>query len=164
MYAYTIEIARPLREVYPAFLSLERRTFWVEGLHKVELLRGEPGQAGCQCRHTYVEDGQPVEMLETIPDHGTCLKINGYPIEIIETDETRVRMVRVGVRVDILAEPPRLLCGFDQLAVLLGFGVGLLSLRFVVREPLFGSPPRRVAIRSRIGFVSRESYRRPCPP
>ena len=41
-------------------------------------------------------NGLIIEMLETIPSPGTCLKINGYPIEIIETDDNRIRSVRVG--------------------------------------------------------------------
>ncbi len=41
-------------------------------------------------------NGLIVEMLETIPAPGTCLKINGYPIEIVETDDNRIRSVRVG--------------------------------------------------------------------
>jgi len=43
-------------------------------------------------------NGLIVELLETIPAAGTCLKINGYPIEITEADENRVRTVRVGRR------------------------------------------------------------------
>ena len=43
-------------------------------------------------------NGLIVEMLETIPVPATCLKINGYPIEIIETDDNRIRSVRVGQR------------------------------------------------------------------
>jgi len=40
-------------------------------------------------------NGLIVELLETIPAPGTCLKINEYPIEIVETDDNRVRSVRV---------------------------------------------------------------------
>ena len=45
-------------------------------------------------------NGLILEMLETIPDPTTCLKISGYPIEIIETDDTRIRKVRVGSRIE----------------------------------------------------------------
>ena len=45
-------------------------------------------------------NGLIVELLETIPKPGTCLNVNGYPIEIVETDENRVRSVRVGQRDD----------------------------------------------------------------
>jgi len=44
-------------------------------------------------------NGLILEFLETIPVPTTCLKINGYPIEIIETDDNRIRTVRVGPRV-----------------------------------------------------------------
>jgi Mg2+/Co2+ transporter CorB len=43
-------------------------------------------------------NGLIVELLETIPPPGTCLEVSGYPIEIVEADENRVRTVRVGPR------------------------------------------------------------------
>jgi Mg2+/Co2+ transporter CorB len=43
-------------------------------------------------------NGLIVEMLETIPPPGTSLQVGGYPIEIVEADENRVRTVRVGPR------------------------------------------------------------------
>jgi len=43
-------------------------------------------------------NGLIVELLETIPAPNTCLEINGYPIEIVEADDNRVRTVRVGQR------------------------------------------------------------------
>jgi Mg2+/Co2+ transporter CorB len=43
-------------------------------------------------------NGLIVELLETIPEASTCVKINGYPIEIIESDDNRIRSVRVGER------------------------------------------------------------------
>ena len=46
-------------------------------------------------------NGLIVELLETIPQPNTCLKINGYPIEIVDVDDTRVRTVRVGQRDEI---------------------------------------------------------------
>ena len=45
-------------------------------------------------------NGLIVELLETIPVPTTCLKIAGYPIEIIEADDTRIRTVRIGPRTD----------------------------------------------------------------
>ena len=43
-------------------------------------------------------NGLIVERLETIPPTGTSLNVAGYPIEIVEADENRVRTVRVGPR------------------------------------------------------------------
>lgn len=40
-------------------------------------------------------NGLIVEFLETIPESGTCLTIDGYPIEIIETRENRVQLARI---------------------------------------------------------------------
>ena len=44
--------------------------------------------------------GLIVEMLETIPAPRTCLKVAGYPIEIVESDDTRILSVRIGQRLD----------------------------------------------------------------
>jgi Mg2+/Co2+ transporter CorB len=41
-------------------------------------------------------NGLILELLETIPKPGTCLKIEDYPIEIIATDDNRIRSVRIG--------------------------------------------------------------------
>ena len=40
-------------------------------------------------------NGLIVEMLETIPDPGVCLKIADYPIEIIDSDDKRILSVRI---------------------------------------------------------------------
>jgi Mg2+/Co2+ transporter CorB len=47
-------------------------------------------------------NGLILELLETIPEPTTCLKISGYPLEIVASDDNRVRTVRIGPRV---AEP-----------------------------------------------------------
>jgi len=44
-------------------------------------------------------NGLIVELLETIPKPTTCLKVNGYPIEIVETNDNRIRSVRIGRRI-----------------------------------------------------------------
>ncbi len=43
-------------------------------------------------------NGLIVEQLETIPEPTTCVKIDGYPIEIVETDDNRIRSVKIGLR------------------------------------------------------------------
>ena len=45
-------------------------------------------------------NGLIVELLETIPPPSTCLKIAGYPIEIVESDDNRIRAVRVAPRLE----------------------------------------------------------------
>jgi Mg2+/Co2+ transporter CorB len=45
-------------------------------------------------------NGLIVERLETIPAPSTCVKIGGYPIEIVAVDDNRIRTVRVGPRED----------------------------------------------------------------
>ena len=44
-------------------------------------------------------NGLIVEHLENLPEPSECLKIAGYPIEIIATDENRIRSVRIGPRI-----------------------------------------------------------------
>ena len=44
-------------------------------------------------------NGLIVEQLETIPEPTTCLKIAGYPIEVVASDDRRVRQVKIGRRV-----------------------------------------------------------------
>ncbi len=51
-------------------------------------------------------NGLIVEALETIPVATTCLKINGYPIEIVESDENRIRSVRIGERLKLESKSP----------------------------------------------------------
>ncbi|MFQ6006524.1 MAG: HlyC/CorC family transporter [Woeseia sp.] len=46
-------------------------------------------------------NGLIVEYLETIPEPGTGLKIEGYPIEIVETRENRVKTARIYPRTDL---------------------------------------------------------------
>ena len=45
-------------------------------------------------------NGLILELLETIPDPRTCLKISGYPIEIVEADDNRIRTIRIRTRID----------------------------------------------------------------
>ena len=51
-------------------------------------------------------NGLIIERLETIPAPGTCLNINGYPIEIVEADDIRIRSVRVGQQITASAPTP----------------------------------------------------------
>ena len=44
-------------------------------------------------------NGLIIEMLETIPEPSTCLKINGYPIEIIESNDNCIESVQIGTRI-----------------------------------------------------------------
>ena len=44
-------------------------------------------------------NGLIVEQLEIIPEPSACLKIAGYPIEIVASDENRIRSVRIGKRI-----------------------------------------------------------------
>ena len=51
-------------------------------------------------------NGLIVEMLETIPEPTTCLKISGYPARRSwRSDENRIRTVRIGTRAATESEP-----------------------------------------------------------
>jgi Mg2+/Co2+ transporter CorB len=43
-------------------------------------------------------NGLILELLETIPEPGIRLKIEGYPCEIVASDDNRIRSVRIGPR------------------------------------------------------------------
>jgi len=53
-------------------------------------------------------NGLILETLETIPEPGTLLELNGYPVEILATSENMVRSARIRER-----EPPRLAAGAE---------------------------------------------------
>ena len=53
-------------------------------------------------------NGLILETLETIPEPGTLLELNEYPVEILATSENMVRSARIHER-----EPPRLAAGAD---------------------------------------------------
>ncbi len=46
-------------------------------------------------------NGLIIEYLETIPEPGTGLNIEGYPIEIVETNENRVKTARIYARQEV---------------------------------------------------------------
>ena len=43
-------------------------------------------------------NGLILELLETIPEPGTCLTVLDYPVEIVATDDNRIRTVRIKPR------------------------------------------------------------------
>ena len=80
-----------------------RDTFLVDATANIrELNRSQVWQLPTDGPNTL--NGLIVERLETIPAPGACLKIEGYQIEIVEIDDNRVRMVRVGPRIDAATE------------------------------------------------------------
>jgi Mg2+/Co2+ transporter CorB len=46
-------------------------------------------------------NGLILELLETIPEPSTCLKVSGYSIEIVDLDGNRIRSVKIDARVDV---------------------------------------------------------------
>ena len=43
-------------------------------------------------------NGLILETLEMIPEPGTCLKIDEYPIEIVRIENNRVQVARISAR------------------------------------------------------------------
>jgi Mg2+/Co2+ transporter CorB len=73
-------------------------TFLVDGTANVrEINRSQQWELPTDGPKTI--NGLIVELLETIPASKTCLQIEGYPIEIVETDDNRIRSVRIGPRI-----------------------------------------------------------------
>jgi len=76
-------------------------TWLVDGAANIrELNRAQNWQLSTDGPKTL--NGIILESLETIPEPGTQVTIGGYPIEIVETDDNRIRTVRIGLRI---AEP-----------------------------------------------------------
>jgi Mg2+/Co2+ transporter CorB len=73
-------------------------TFLVSGTANIrELNRSQGWQLPTDGPKTL--NGLIVELLETIPEPSTCVKISGYPLEIIASDDNRIRTVRIGQRI-----------------------------------------------------------------
>jgi len=75
-------------------------TFLVDGTTNIrELNRAQDWQLPTDGPKTI--NGLILEKLETIPEPTTCLKIEGYPIEIVATDDNRIRSVRISPRMPL---------------------------------------------------------------
>ena len=66
---FTIEVDRPLKDVYAAFNNPENMPRWLGGLQRTEQISGSPGEVGSVTRQIYLERGRTVEMIETITAH-----------------------------------------------------------------------------------------------
>ena len=92
-----VDANRKLRNIEA---QLDARTYLIDGTMNVrELNRTQNWELPTDGPKTI--NGLVLELLETIPEPGTCLKIKGYPCEIIAADDNRIRSVRIGPR-DVL--------------------------------------------------------------
>jgi len=66
MLSYEVEIGRPVAEVYRQFADPDNLPRWIAGLQKLETISGTPGEVGSVTRHTYLEKGRIVELVETV--------------------------------------------------------------------------------------------------
>jgi uncharacterized membrane protein len=69
MEPYEIEIDRPVAEVYRQFKDPDNLPRWITGLQKIEQISGAPGEVGSVAKHTYLEKGRIIEMIETVTAH-----------------------------------------------------------------------------------------------
>ncbi len=68
MKVHTIEIEKPLKEVYRAFNDPSNLPRWIQGLQRTEPISGTPGEVGSVSKQIYLERGRTIEMIETITD------------------------------------------------------------------------------------------------
>ena len=61
---YTIEINRPVDEVFRYLDTSELAIQWLSGLTKITPITTGGNRVGAQARHTYSENGREFEMLE----------------------------------------------------------------------------------------------------
>jgi uncharacterized protein YndB with AHSA1/START domain len=61
---YTIEINRPVEEVFRYLDSSELAVQWLSGLTKITPITTGGNRVGAQAKHTYNENGREFEMLE----------------------------------------------------------------------------------------------------
>lgn len=69
MMVHTIEIDKPLEDVYRAFNDPSNLPRWIQGLQRTEQIKGKPGEIGSVTKQIYLERGRTVEMIETITAH-----------------------------------------------------------------------------------------------
>lgn len=61
---YTIEINRPVAEVFRYLNTSELTIKWLSGLTKITPITSGGNRVGAQAKHTYNENGREFEMLE----------------------------------------------------------------------------------------------------
>lgn len=65
-YETSVEVARPVDQVWAAFMDPARMDRWLAGLREVQPLAGPPGEVGSTARLVFVEDGEEMRVDETI--------------------------------------------------------------------------------------------------
>lgn len=87
---FTTDMAANVQEIHPQADG----TFWIDGSVSVrELNRQLHWELPTDGPKTL--NGLILEYLELMPTPGVCLKINGYPMEILETGEQKIKMVKI---------------------------------------------------------------------
>ena len=76
---YTIEIDRPVDEVFRYLDTSELAIKWLSGLTKITPITTGGNRVGAQAKHIYNENGREFEMLEEtlIYEPNRCVKIKG---------------------------------------------------------------------------------------
>ncbi len=90
---FTTDMASNIQEIHPQMDG----TFWIDGSVSVrELNRQLHWDLPTDGPKTL--NGLILEYLELMPTPGVCLKIKGYPMEILETGEQKIKMVKISAR------------------------------------------------------------------
>ncbi|REJ76198.1 MAG: SRPBCC family protein [Acidobacteria bacterium] len=67
-YSSSVEIDAPRSKVWAAFNNNENTVKWIEGLESIDLISGEEGKPGSKYRLIVANEGDPVEMIETVTE------------------------------------------------------------------------------------------------
>jgi uncharacterized protein YndB with AHSA1/START domain len=62
----SVEINRPVEEVWRFFDNPDNMPLWLEGFKRFEPLSGKQGQVGAKSKHVYEVGGRTFEMIEEI--------------------------------------------------------------------------------------------------
>ncbi len=90
---FTTDMASNIQEIHPQMDG----TFWIDGSVSVrELNRQLHWDLPTDGPKTL--NGLILEYLELMPTPGVCLRIKGYPMEILETGEQKIKMVKISAR------------------------------------------------------------------
>jgi Mg2+/Co2+ transporter CorB len=90
---FTTDVANIERTVHPQ----DDGSFLVDGGASVrDLNRAEHWELPIEGPTTL--NGLILEMLESIPEEGTCILIEGYPIEVVEVKDNAVKVARISAR------------------------------------------------------------------
>ena len=99
---YSIDINRPIDEVFTALTDEKHLKEWVDGLVSITHLTQGKHSVGAKSRHIYHENGREIEMLEEILifEPNEHVKIKGETDMFDMTADYRLTAIPTGTRID----------------------------------------------------------------